>query len=141
MYRSGQLRDISEVSEVRVKTIQQSRHLGPFTHPLSSSPSADDATTSCSMIVVLVSEFKNETLWPYLKAKRLQKCSVGCDGSTSIAARYVRSMHCPLMPCRKNGPRRISAITTTRLPAIKNYVKSVVGDLNIAQSTCQHVLK
>ena len=39
MYRGGQLRDISEVSEVGVTTIQQFRHLGPFTHPLSSSPS------------------------------------------------------------------------------------------------------
>ena len=37
------MRDISEVSEVGVTTIQQFRHLGPFTHPLSSSPSADHA--------------------------------------------------------------------------------------------------
>ena len=41
MYRGGQLRDISEVSEVGVKTIQQFRHLGSFTHPPSSSPSVD----------------------------------------------------------------------------------------------------
>ena len=41
MYRGGQLRDISEVNEVGVKAIQQFRHLGPFTHPLSSSPSVD----------------------------------------------------------------------------------------------------
>ena len=41
MYRGGQLRDISEFSEVGVTTIQQFRHLGPFTHPLSSSPSVD----------------------------------------------------------------------------------------------------
>ena len=41
VYRGGQLRDISEVSKVGVKTIQQFRHLGPFTHPLSSSPSVD----------------------------------------------------------------------------------------------------
>ena len=41
MYRGGQLRDISEVSEVGVTIIQQFRHLGPFTHPLSSSPSVD----------------------------------------------------------------------------------------------------
>ena len=39
MYCGGQLRDISEVSEVGVKTIQQFGHLGPFTDPLSSSPS------------------------------------------------------------------------------------------------------
>ena len=31
MYRGGQLRDISEVSEVGVKTIRQFRHLGLFT--------------------------------------------------------------------------------------------------------------
>ena len=37
MYRGGQLRDISEVSEVGVKTIRQFHHLGPW----SSSPSAD----------------------------------------------------------------------------------------------------
>ena len=43
MYRGGQLRDISEVSEVGVTTIQRFRHLGPFTHPLSSSPSVDHA--------------------------------------------------------------------------------------------------
>ena len=41
MYRGGQLRDISEVSEAGVKTIQQFRHLGPITHPLNSSPSVD----------------------------------------------------------------------------------------------------
>ena len=41
MYRGGQLRDILEVSEVGVTIIQQFRHLGPFTHPLSSSPSVD----------------------------------------------------------------------------------------------------
>ena len=33
MYRGGQLRDISEVSEVGVTIIQQFRHLGPFIHP------------------------------------------------------------------------------------------------------------
>ena len=41
MYRDGQLRDISEVSEMGVTIIQQFRHLGPFTHPLSSSLSVD----------------------------------------------------------------------------------------------------
>ena len=41
MYRGGQLRDISKVSEVGVIIIQQFRHLGPFAHPLSSSPSVD----------------------------------------------------------------------------------------------------
>ena len=41
MYRGGQLRDISEVSDVGVTIIQQFRHLRPFTHPLSSSPSVD----------------------------------------------------------------------------------------------------
>ena len=42
MYRGGQLRDISEVSgDVGVKVTQQFRHLRPFTHPLSSSPSGD----------------------------------------------------------------------------------------------------
>ena len=41
MYSDSQLRDISEVSEVGVTIIQQFRHLGPFTHPLSSSPSVD----------------------------------------------------------------------------------------------------
>ena len=45
MYRGGQLRDISEVSEVGVIIIQQFRHLGPFAHPLSSSPSVDHAVT------------------------------------------------------------------------------------------------
>ena len=40
-----QLRDISEVSEVGIKTIQQFHHLGPFTHPLSSSPSVDHNQT------------------------------------------------------------------------------------------------
>ena len=45
MYRGGQLRDISEVSEVGVTTIEQFCHLGPFTHPLSSSPSVDHAKT------------------------------------------------------------------------------------------------
>ena len=35
------MRDISEVSEVGVKTIRQFRHLGTFTHPLSSSLSVD----------------------------------------------------------------------------------------------------
>ena len=44
VYRGGQVRDISEVSEVGVKlrTIQQFRHLDPLTHPLSSSPSVDN---------------------------------------------------------------------------------------------------
>ena len=37
----GQPRDISEVSEVDVTIIQHFHHLGPFTHPLSSSPSVD----------------------------------------------------------------------------------------------------
>ena len=46
MYRGGQLRDISEVSEVGAKTIQQFRHLGPFTHPLTSSPSVGHDQTS-----------------------------------------------------------------------------------------------
>ena len=41
MYRGGQLRDTSEVSEVGVKTIQQFRLLGPFIHPLNSSLSVD----------------------------------------------------------------------------------------------------
>ena len=45
MYRGGQLRDISEVSEVCVTIIQQFHHLGPFTHPPSSSPSVDDDIT------------------------------------------------------------------------------------------------
>ena len=45
MYRDGQLRDISEVSEVGVTIIQQSRYLGPFTRPLSSSPSVDHVLT------------------------------------------------------------------------------------------------
>ena len=36
MCRGGKLRDISEVSEVGVNTIQQFRHLGPFTHSPSS---------------------------------------------------------------------------------------------------------
>ena len=43
MYHGGQLRDTSKVSEVGVKTIQQFRHLGSFTHPLSSSPSVENA--------------------------------------------------------------------------------------------------
>ena len=43
MYCGGQLREISKVSEVGVKTIQQFRHLGPFSHPLNSSPSVDHA--------------------------------------------------------------------------------------------------
>ena len=38
---SGQLRDISEVREAGVKSIPQFHHSGPFTHPLSSNPSAD----------------------------------------------------------------------------------------------------
>ena len=46
MYRGGQLRDISEVIEVGAKTIQQFRHLGPFTHHLTSSPSVDHDQTS-----------------------------------------------------------------------------------------------
>ena len=41
VYRGGQLKDISEVSKVGVIIIQQFRHLGPFAHPLSSSPSVD----------------------------------------------------------------------------------------------------
>ena len=42
MYRGGQLRGTSEVSEVGVETIANNfRHLGPFTHPLSFSPSVD----------------------------------------------------------------------------------------------------
>ena len=41
VYRGGQLRDILKGSEVGVKTILQFCHLGPFTHPLSSSPSVD----------------------------------------------------------------------------------------------------
>ena len=41
MYRGGQLRDISEVCEAGVTIIQQFRHLGPFTHALSYSPSVD----------------------------------------------------------------------------------------------------
>ena len=48
MYREGQLRDISEVSEVGVTIIQQFRHLGPFTHPLSSCPSVDHGLTLLS---------------------------------------------------------------------------------------------
>ena len=45
MYCGGQLRDISEVSEVGVTIIQQFRHLDPSTHLLSSSPSVDHAGT------------------------------------------------------------------------------------------------
>ena len=41
MYRGGELRDISEVGEVGVKTIRQFCHLDPFTHPLNSGPSDD----------------------------------------------------------------------------------------------------
>ena len=56
MYRGGQLRDISEVSEVGVTIIPQFRHLGLFTHPLSSSPSVDHGSTyggtSLSMLIV-----------------------------------------------------------------------------------------
>ena len=48
VYRGGQLRDISEVSEVGVTTIQQLRHLGPFT--LSSSPSVDHAATAIMVL-------------------------------------------------------------------------------------------
>ena len=48
MYCGGQLRDISEVSEVGVKTIQQFRHLSPFTHPLSFSPSVDHGSCKVS---------------------------------------------------------------------------------------------
>ena len=47
MYRGGQLRDILEDSEVGVTTIEQFRHLGPFTHPLSSNPSVDHGLLSC----------------------------------------------------------------------------------------------
>ena len=53
MYRDGQLRDISEVSEVGVTIIQQFRHLGPFTHPLSSSPSVDHAAIIADCLLVL----------------------------------------------------------------------------------------
>ena len=45
MYRGGQLRDISEVSDVGVTIIQQFRHLRPFTHSLSSGPSVDHGFT------------------------------------------------------------------------------------------------
>ena len=51
MYRGGQLRDISEVSEVGVIIIQQFRHLGPFAHPLSSSLSVDHGLTLNVQIV------------------------------------------------------------------------------------------
>ena len=50
MYRGGQLRDILEVSEVGVTIIQQFRHLGPFTHPLSSSPSVDHGGTNVNFV-------------------------------------------------------------------------------------------
>ena len=38
MYCGSQLRDILRDSKVGVKTIRHFRHLGPFTHALSSSP-------------------------------------------------------------------------------------------------------
>ena len=53
MYRGGQLRDISEVSEVGVTIIQQLRHLGPFTHPLSSSPSVDHGEINGNILLVI----------------------------------------------------------------------------------------
>ena len=48
--RGGQLRNISEVSEAGVKTIRQFHYLGPFTHPLSSSPSADHSEVGVKTI-------------------------------------------------------------------------------------------
>ena len=50
MYRDGQQRDISEVSEVGVTIIQQFRHLDPFTHPLSSSPSVDHGLSTINKV-------------------------------------------------------------------------------------------
>ena len=38
------------------------------------------------------------------------------------------------MPCRKKWANVYWAITTTRLPAMKNYVKSVIGNLDIKTS-------
>ena len=61
MYRGGQLRDISEDSEVSVTIIQQFRHLGPFTHPLSSSPSVDHASTK-PIISFLLKERKEKLI-------------------------------------------------------------------------------
>ena len=72
MYRGGQLRDISEVSQVGVTTIQQLRHLGPFTHPLSSSPSIDhDLTMTCWKTWELrFSHWKQFKMLVYLKLPR-----------------------------------------------------------------------
>ena len=61
-----QLRDISEVSEVGVIIIQQFRHLGPFTHPLSSSPLVDHDQTEAFSILKWrpVSGLSNDKLAP-----------------------------------------------------------------------------
>ena len=62
MYRGGQLRDISEVSEVGVIIIQQFRHLGPFAHPLSSSPSVDHGCRYFECINLLLQKLLVKTL-------------------------------------------------------------------------------
>ena len=62
VYHGGQLRDISEVREVGVTTIQQFRHLGPFTHPLSISPSVDHDETVHQALLKTFSFEKGSTL-------------------------------------------------------------------------------
>ena len=60
VYRGGQLRDILEVSEVGVTTIQQFRHLGPFTHH--SVPSVDHDETVHQALLKTFSFEKGSTL-------------------------------------------------------------------------------
>ena len=64
MYRDGQLRDISEVSEMGATIIQQFRHLGPFTHPLSSSPSVDHGSSTIVRLSGLLQKVSNDDTWP-----------------------------------------------------------------------------
>ena len=68
MYRGGQLRDISGVSEMGVTIILQFCRSGPFTHPLSSGPSVDHGLNYillCNSFVLngIESIFGTEVLW------------------------------------------------------------------------------
>ena len=87
MYRGGQLSDISEVSQVGVKTIQQFRHLGPFTHPLSCSPQSP--VDHINKLTVLGRLIFLSTSTPQLKPQAkvqalLDKCFKFCLSSMPV---------------------------------------------------------
>ena len=99
-------------------------------------------TDHVSTVVFNLHSIKRRTFfWDTLFiGKTFPRCLLYCLITITLARQYSAIMRCAfaedvfhtiLMPCRKKWAKAHWAITTTRLSAMKNYVNSVISNLNI----------